>query len=209
MRFVRAYTAVFSVTLLVTTLPTGIQGLVHARSLSDAQYNNSISVGHHLWLMIAGFFMGVAFAQSLYTRCRRGRLRAYELAVAIFLGLWVAVGTSFAFATAEWSGLILAGVTSIVAPLVPWTEAGASLRRRATLSLIALAALGCIWLSSAQFLDSSFLFYVFAAPLAALGGTLGVLGAERIVERERVPREIDPVREDALRQLRASRRSVA
>lgn len=191
MRFVRAYSAVFSLTLLIATLPTGLQGLVAAGTLTHARYDNTIGVNGQFWLMVGGFVLGVALAQSLYTRRRHGRLRAYELAVAVFIGLWFAAGTSFAFATAEWGGLGLAAVSAVIAPLAPWTEPRTSLQRRAGLTLLAIAAVACIGLSSAQFLDSGFLFCLFAAPLAGLGGALGILGAERIVERERAPRRAD------------------
>lgn len=185
MRFIRAYLAVFSITVLATTLPTGVQGLVHARTIVDARYDNTISVDSRMWLMVAGFAIAVALTQSLYTRRRRGRLRAYEFCIALFLGIWVAAGTTIAFATAEWGGLMLAGVSGAIAPLVPWTEPGASLPRRAGLSVLAVAAVTSMALSSAQFFDSSFLFYLFTAPLAAAGGAVGMLGAERIVEYER------------------------
>lgn len=209
MRFVRAYSAVFSLTLLVTTLPTGLEGLVGARTLTDAHYNNSIGVNDQFWLMVGGFVLGVALAQSLYTRRRHGRLRAYELAVAIFLGLWVSMGISFAFATAEWGGLGLAAMSSIIAPLAPWTEPKASVPRRVGLTLLAVGAVACIGLSSAQFLDSGFLFFLFAAPLAGLGGTLGILGAERIVERERVRRTGRDHPESTQNHATPSSRSVA
>lgn len=203
MRFMRAYSAVFSITLLLTSLPTGVQGLVHATTLADARYSNRIAIDDHLWLMVVGFAVGTALAQSRYTRCRQGRLRAYQFTVALFLGLWITTGVSFALATAEWGGLSLALVSAAVAPLIPWTESGTSLWHRLGLSLAALGAAALLAFSSAQFLDAGFLFALYTLPIAALGGTIGILGAERIVEHERSRRVPDPAREDALNQLRS------
>jgi hypothetical protein len=183
-RFIRAYTAVFSITLLFTTLPNATEGLIHARTITDAQYVHELSVDERLWLMIGGFVIGTAVAQWLYTRRRRGRLRAYELSVALFLGMWVSVGAVFAFATAEWGGLALTALTGAIAPLAPWTERGAGLGRRFALSALGVAALASMSLSSAQFLDSGFLFFLFSVPIVAIGAAVGIAGAEHIVERE-------------------------
>lgn len=185
MRFIRAYAAVFSVTLLFTTLPSAAEGLVHARDINQAEYAHELAGDERLWLMIGGFVVGTALAQLLYTRRRRGRLRAYEFSVALFLGMWVSVGAVFAFATAEWGGLALTVMTAAIAPVAPWTERGAPWGRRFGLSALGVAALASVSLSSAQFLDSGFLFFLFSAPIAAMGATVGIAGAEHIVERER------------------------
>lgn len=172
-------------TLLFTTLPSAAEGFVYARTIADAEYAHAINVDDRLWLMVGGFVIGTALAQALYTRKRCGRLRAYELSVALFLGMWVAMGAVFAFATAEWGGLALTAMSGALAPLAPWTERGAPLGQRFGLSALGVAALASVSLSSAQFLDSGFLFFVYAAPILAIGGAIGIAGAEHIVERER------------------------
>lgn len=205
MRFLRAYSTLFSITLLAAMIPSGIDGVVHFGDM-QGRYDNTIEVDGRMWLMLVGFAAGVIVVQRLHGRqYADARVRTYRLWVALFLGLWLTAGLAFALATAEWTGLWLAISSLALAPLLPWTDPAAGFARKSLLTTVALAAVVALSLSSVDFLDSGFLFVVFTAPLAALSGTLGIMGAERILEREARPAVVRRAQADAIRQLRSFR----
>lgn len=208
MRFLRAYSALLSITLLAAMIPSGIDGVVHFGDI-QGHYDNTIEVDGRMWLMLAGFVAGVILVQRLDGRPYGDpRVRTYRLSIALFLGLWLTAGLTFALATAEWTGLWLAISSLALAPLAPWTDVRGGFAKKVLLTGLALAAVVALSLSSSYFLDSGFLFMIFTAPLAALSGALGIAGAEKIMETEARPRVVRNAQADAIRQLRSCQRSV-